>query len=110
MHLLLASSTTYSKQGNSRHFNTAGFSPKTKGKHCLPFSVYSRRWFLRISPNGHTSWNEPIIQGLDVLSIYCNLIEQGLLDTPILYLSGYIIQHKTQCYEPLNASFRCVDK
>jgi len=29
------------------------------------------------------------------------LIEQGLLDTPILYLSGYIIQHKTQYYERL---------
>lgn len=29
------------------------------------------------------------------------LIEQGLLDTPILYLSGYIIQHKTQYYEKL---------
>ena len=29
------------------------------------------------------------------------LIEQGLLDTPILYLSGYIIQNKTQYYEKL---------
>jgi Fic family protein len=29
------------------------------------------------------------------------LIEQGLLDTPILYLSGYIIQHKTEYYEKL---------
>lgn len=29
------------------------------------------------------------------------LIEQGLLDTPILYLSGYIIQHKTQYYDKL---------
>lgn len=29
------------------------------------------------------------------------LIEQELLDTPILYLSGYIIQHKTQYYEKL---------
>lgn len=29
------------------------------------------------------------------------LVEQGLLDTPILYLSGYIIQHKTQYYEKL---------
>jgi Fic family protein len=29
------------------------------------------------------------------------LIEQGLLDTPILYLSGYIIQHKTQYYKKL---------
>lgn len=29
------------------------------------------------------------------------LIEQGLLDTPILYLSGYIIQNKTEYYEKL---------
>ena len=29
------------------------------------------------------------------------LIEQGLLDTPILYLSGYIIQNKVQYYENL---------
>ncbi|MBI5274516.1 MAG: Fic family protein [Chlamydiales bacterium] len=29
------------------------------------------------------------------------LIEQGLLDTPILYLSGYIIEHKAQYYEKL---------
>lgn len=29
------------------------------------------------------------------------LIEQGLLDTPILYLSGYIIKHKAQYYERL---------
>lgn len=29
------------------------------------------------------------------------LIEQGLLDTPILYLSGYIIDHKSQYYEKL---------
>lgn len=29
------------------------------------------------------------------------LIEQGLLDTPIFYLSGYIIKHKAQYYERL---------
>ncbi|MBS0623283.1 MAG: Fic family protein [Verrucomicrobia bacterium] len=29
------------------------------------------------------------------------LIDQGLLDTPILYLSGYIIDHKSQYYEKL---------
>ncbi len=29
------------------------------------------------------------------------LIEQGLLDTPILYLSGYIIENKTQYYRKL---------
>ncbi|MES2345379.1 MAG: Fic/DOC family N-terminal domain-containing protein [Chlamydiota bacterium] len=29
------------------------------------------------------------------------LIEQGLLNTPILYLSGYIIEHKVQYYEKL---------
>ena len=29
------------------------------------------------------------------------LIDQGLLDTPILYLSGYIIHNKTQYYEKL---------
>lgn len=29
------------------------------------------------------------------------LIEQGLLDTPILYLSRYIIQHKAEYYEKL---------
>jgi Fic family protein len=29
------------------------------------------------------------------------LIEQGLLETPILYLSGYIIEHKAQYYEKL---------
>ena len=29
------------------------------------------------------------------------LIEQGLLETPILYLSGYIIEHKKQYYEKL---------
>lgn len=29
------------------------------------------------------------------------LIEQGLLDTPILYLSGYIIQNKSHYYEKL---------
>jgi Fic family protein len=29
------------------------------------------------------------------------LVERGLLDTPILYLSGYIIEHKAQYYEKL---------
>ena len=29
------------------------------------------------------------------------LVEQGLLDTPILYLSGYIIENKSQYYEKL---------
>ncbi len=34
------------------------------------------------------------------------LVEQGLLDTPILYLSRHIIQHKTDYYRLLNAVTR----